>query len=142
MKFIVSIILVSVCLFSCINKKEKHFIDGMWLYENSKKGSEITFNNGLYYQIKWDDDLVYKSKGKYYFNENKNRSEVTLTLVPDLQYSQGDTIILPCENMDIVNLTDSILAIKKISQWLYQDNLQKVVGNDNIVKYKKVHVSN
>ena len=118
MKQVINIILLSGFLFSCnSNKKESHLIDGKWRFENSKKGSEIIFSNGLYSQIRWNDDLVYKSNGKYYFNENKNRSEVTITLVPDLQYSEGDTIILPCENIDIISLTDSTMTSKKPTQW-------------------------
>ncbi len=143
MKQVMTIILVSVFLFSCnSNKKEKYLIDGKWRYENSKKGREIVFSNGLYSQIRWNDDLVYKSNGKYYFNENKNRSEVTITLAPDLQHSEKDTILLPCENIDIVILTDSVMFTKKPTQWLYRGESTRRFSNNEIIKFIKVKKTN
>ncbi|MFH1003897.1 MAG: hypothetical protein V1781_00115 [Bacteroidota bacterium] len=120
MKQIINIILLSFFIFSCNKgKNDNHLIDGKWRCEEIKNGCEIAFKNGLYNLTKWNDDLVNTSNGKYFLNENKERLNLTLTLVPDLQYSEGDTIMLPCENIDLVSITDSVLITQKPTQWVH-----------------------
>lgn len=119
MKLIIIIIQISVFAISCANSKsDNDLIEGKWRYEVTKMGCEIVFNNGLYDLTKWNDDLVNTSQGKYFINENKDRLVVTLTLVPNLQFSDGDTIMLPCENIDVVKITDSLLITKKATEWI------------------------
>jgi len=118
MKQLITIISFTLIL-SCSNKSKLHPIEGKWRYDDTKKGCEIIFINGFYNITRWNDDIVNTSKGKYFFNENQARKNITVTLVPDLQYSEGDTIVLPCENIDVVSITDSILITKKPTLWIH-----------------------
>ena len=134
-----AIITVSILfLISCNDdKNERGFIIGKWKYENDKEGCELYFKNGNYTQTKWNDDIVNKSSGKYFINENGNRNTITLTLVPDLQYIEKDTIILYCENIDLVSITDSILITKKPTQWVH--GTDKEMTRKNFTEnYKKI----
>lgn len=120
-----------------MSKNDNYLIEGIWRYEGADNGSEIVFTNGLYSLTKWNDDLVNVSKGKYFFNENTKRLLLTLTLVPDLQYSEGDTIMLPCDNFDILSITDSFMLIKKPTQWLHSTEKSRTKRNITIL-YRKI----
>lgn len=67
---------------------------------------------------------------------NKKRITETLTLVPNLQYSGRDTIILPCEIIDIISLADSLLIIQKPTEWVRDADGRRTIKND-IEKYKR-----
>lgn len=126
-----------VVLSSCGRNIKRDPIEGKWRSLDTTKGCEIIFKNGFYSLTRWSDDLVNASKGKYFFNKNQARQNTTVTLVPDLQYSEGDTIILPCENIDVMSITDSILTTQKPTQWIH-----KVGGGttkENLTEvYKKI----
>lgn len=140
MKEIIALFILSTALVSCNNnRKDQYSIDGKWQFMNEKKGSELVFKNGFYSQIKWDDDLVIKSKGNYYVNINPKRAKLIISLIPDLQYSEGDTIRLPCENIDVISLTDSIMIIQQPTQWIHRKDNQSIVKN-KIIKFKKVQM--
>lgn len=118
MKQLIAIIIFAFIL-SCSNKSKQYPIEGKWKCTDIEKGCEITFENGFYSITRWSDDLVSTSSGKYFFNENQARESITITLIPNLQFSEGDTIILPCENIDVVSITDSILITQKPTQWAH-----------------------
>jgi hypothetical protein len=116
MKQIINLILPLFFIYSCNDcENNKHLIDGKWRCEETKNkhGCEIVFRNGLYELTKWHDDIRSNTKGKYFFNENKERVSPTLTLVPDLIYLEKDTIILPCKNIDLLSITDSVLITRE-----------------------------
>jgi hypothetical protein len=117
-QLVITIIFYSLILSSC-NKNKQRTIEGKWRLDDTIKGLEIIFAKGYYNTTKWNDDLVNTSKGKYFFNENQARRSITLTLIPDLQYSEGGTIILPCEIIDIVSMTDSVLITQNSTQWIH-----------------------
>ena len=48
-------------------------------------------NDVLYSKTTVNDDLVYTTKGTYYFNENTKRSEITISLIPDLKWEKRRT---------------------------------------------------
>ena len=104
--------------------------------DDGGKGKEILLENGAYHLTSWNDDLVNKSNGYYFLNENKNRKTLTLTLVPDLAYSGSDTVLLECQNIDIIELTEQIMIAKKPTRWLVRDN-RRLIETQTMV-FKKV----
>jgi hypothetical protein len=138
MKKLIVIILFEIFI-SCNNKNTQLLIEGKWRHDDTKTGCELIFENGFYNITRWNDDLVNTSKGRYFLNENQARIKITVTLVPDLQYSEGDTIYLPCENIDIVSITDSFLIIQKPTQWVR--NTEGATARKNITElYKKIKI--
>jgi len=136
MKQLITIIFFAFIL-SCSNTTEQHPIEGTWKCDDTKKGCVIIFKNGFYSITRWNDDVVNTSQGKYFFNENQARQNITLTLIPDLQFSEGDTIILPCENIDVVSITDSILITQKPTQWVHGIGGGRI-GKNFTELYKKI----
>lgn len=133
MKQLISLIFYFVTL-SCNNESKQHPIEGKWKCDDIKNGCEIVFKNGFFNKTRWTDDLVNTSKGKYFFNENPARQNMTVTLVPDLQFSEGDTIILACEYIDVVSINDSILVIQKPTQWV-----PKIGGGTKRINLKELY---
>lgn len=112
MKYLSNRILFAFFLISCSYEKKQFPIEGTWRYNDANKGCEINMKNGLYNSIRWSDDLIICSNGKYFINENPSRKCITLTLIPDLEINEDDTLILDCKNIDIVSITDSVLVTR------------------------------
>src|SRR5574343_1381334 len=113
MKKLIIIIVFSIVLLSCNrNKIDESLIEGKWEFYIKDRLEIITFKEGLYSKIIIHDDLVSTIKGKYFFNENINRSEMTISLVPDLIFINRDTVLESCQYLDLISLTDSMLIIK------------------------------
>ncbi len=112
MKQLFTIILLTILVNSCSNKTDQIAIEGSWLYKDINKGCEIILKKGTYNYTRWEDDVINCSNGKYFVNENPARKCTTLTLVPDIQISEGDSLIIGCINIDVVSLTDSSLLAR------------------------------
>ena len=100
----------------------------------------ITFNDdGLYSKLTVFDDLVYTTKGTYYFNENTKRSEITISLIPDLKFINGDTVMESCQNLDLINLTDSTFIIKAPTEYSYDEkfNPRKPINRKIIARKER-----
>ena len=117
--------LIILIFLSCRDKMNDS-IEGKWQHrdEYSRIVSEIIFKNGVFEKRVCNKLVISKCKGKYYLNENESRKTVTLSLIPDLIYSSYDTIILPCQNLDILNLTNN--------------NFKVQITIDSSVNYKKI----
>lgn len=115
MKRIFTIILLTVLVNSCSNKTKQYPIEGKWRYMNKNKGCEIILKKGTYNYTRWNDDVINCSNGKYFVNENTGRKCTTLTLVPDIQISEGDSLIIGCINIDVVSRTDSTFLAREPS---------------------------
>ena len=100
-------IVLFFCFLNCGNNN-KHPFEGRWEYRNSSGyGRIILFKGGSYQQRIWENKAIFDSEGVFFFNENKSRMALTITLIPNLDYTIFDTIILPCENIDLLEITQS-----------------------------------
>ena len=123
MKKILFILVLSTNLIGCNRKKiDESLLEGKWSFYMNDRDVLITFNDdGLYSKLTVFDDLVYTTKGTYYFNENTKRSEITISLIPDLKFINGDTVVESCQYLDLINLTDSTFIIKAPTEYSYDE---------------------
>ena len=136
MKNILFFILLSINLIGCNRKKiDKSLIEGKWRFDFDNRIEIITFKEGLYSKITRNDDLIFTTKGKYFFNENINRSEITISLVPDLKFIKGDTVMESCQYLDLISLTDSLLIIKTPTEWSHDTMFLRI---NKKIKVRKV----
>jgi hypothetical protein len=92
MKKILFVLVLSTNLIGCNRKKiDESLLEGKWSFYMNNFFEIITFNDGLYSKTTVNDDLVYTTKGTYYFNENTKRSEITISLIPDLKWEKRRT---------------------------------------------------
>lgn len=122
MKTVIVSILIFLNLTSCTNTASvKINIDGKWKYVLKDYSVNITFKNGFFNSSNHNDDLIYLSKGKYFFLENTKRAKMTIVLVPDLVINHGDTIIQNCTYLDVISATDSLIMVRNPSPFSYID---------------------
>jgi hypothetical protein len=140
MKKVINFLLFSIVILSCNRKKiDESLIEGKWRFDFDHRIEIITFKEGLYSKITRDDDLIFTTKGKYFFNENIKRSEMTISLVPDLRFIKGDTVMESCQYLDLISLTDSVLIIKTRTEWNYDTGVTCI---NKKIKVRKEKVSN
>jgi hypothetical protein len=143
MKKLIIILVFSIVILSCNrNKIDKSLIEGKWEFYMNDRLVKITFKEGLYSEIIIDDDLISTIKGKYFFNENINRSEMTISLVPDLIFINRDTVLQSCQFLDLISLTDSMLIIKTPTEVNYSFINKGVSYVNKTIKVRKERVSN
>ena len=113
-------IVFSLYLVTACNKREKTelAVQGKWKNGNEKNGEQIIFNDKNYYQTEWNDDLIHETKGMYFIVENPHRKSASIFLVPNLVYRNQDTLILPCEVLDITKKTDSSFFVQVPTRWV------------------------
>ena len=140
MKKVINFLLFSIVILSCNRKKiDESLIEGKWRFDFDNRIEIITFNQGLYSQTRRNGDLISTTRGKYFFNENINRSEITISLVPDLIFIKGDTVMESCQYLDLISLTDSVLIIKTRTEWNYDTGVTCI---NKKIKVRKEKVSN
>jgi hypothetical protein len=140
MKKVINFLLFSIVILSCNRKKiDESLIEGKWRFDFDHRIEIITFKEGLYSKITRDDDLIFTTKGKYFFNENINRSEITISLVPDLKFIKGDTVMESCQYLDLISLTDSLLIIKTPTEYSHDTMFLRI---NKKIKVRKEKVSN
>lgn len=138
MKKLIIILVFSIVLLSCNrNKIDESLIEGKWEFNINDRLEIITFKEGLYSKIIIHDDLVSTIKGKYFFNENINRSEMTISLVPDLIFINRDTVLESCQYLDLISLTDSMLIIKTPTEVNYSYIKKGVSYVNKTIKVRK-----
>jgi hypothetical protein len=143
MKKLIIILVFSIVILSCNrNKIDESLIEGKWEFYMNDRLVKITFKEGLYSEIIIDDDLISTIKGKYFFNENINRSEMTISLVPDLIFINRDTVLQSCQFLDLISLTDSMLIIKTPTEVNYSFINKGVSYVNKTIKVRKERVSN
>lgn len=143
MKKLIIIIVFSIVILGCKrNKIDESLIEGKWEFSNNDRLEIFTFKEGLYSNVTIQDDLIVTTKGKYFFNKNINRSEITISLVPDLKFINGDTLMVPCEFLDLISLTDSMLIIKTLTKINYSEIKKGVSYVNKTIKVRKERVSN
>jgi hypothetical protein len=140
MKKVIIILVFSINFIGCNRKKiDKSLIEGKWRFDFDHRIEIITFKEGLYSKITRNDDLIFTTKGKYFFNENINRSEITISLVPDLKFIKGDTVMESCQYLDLISLTDSLLIIKTPTEYSHDTMFLRI---NKKIKVRKEKVSN
>lgn len=138
-KKILFFLALSINLIGCNkNKIDKSLIEGKWKFDFDFRDEIITFKKGLYYQTIINDDLIVTNKGKYFFNENTNRSTITITLAPDIKIYEGDTILQDCRFLDLISLTDSVLIIKIPTEWSHDFYAERQSRINRKIKVYKV----
>ena len=138
MKKLIIIIVFSIVILGCNrNKIDESLIEGKWEFYIKDRLEIITFKEGLYSKIIIHDDLVSTIKGKYFFNENINRSEMTISLVPDLIFINRDTVLESCQYLDLISLTDSMLIIKTPTEVNYSFINKGVSYVNKTIKVRK-----
>lgn len=107
-------------LLSCNEKQAESKFNGTWSFSNEYRGIELILEDGYFIKTSWNDDLVIRTKGKYLITSNPNRVMNTICLIPNIQvYDSADTIMPPCEFIDVIFLSDSTMDVnftKDISQ--------------------------
>lgn len=140
MKKVINFLLFSIVILSCNGKKiDESLIEGKWRFDFDNRIEIITFNQGLYSQIIRNGDLISTTRGKYFFNENINRSEITISLVPDLKFIKGDTVMESCQYLDLISLTDSVLIIKTPTEYSHDTMFLRI---NKKITVRKEKVSN
>ena len=140
MKKVILFLVFSIVISSCNRKKiDKSLIEGKWRFYLDNRVEIITFREGLYSKITANGDAIFTTRGKYFFNENINRSEITISLVPDLKFIKGDTVMESCQYLDLISLTDSVLIIKTRTEWNYDTGVTCI---NKKIKVRKEKVSN
>jgi len=140
MKKVIIFLVFSINFIGCNRKKiDKSLIEGKWRFDFDHRIEIITFKEGLYSKITRNDDLIFTTKGKYFFNENINRSEITISLVPDLKFIKGDTVMESCQYLDLISLTDSLLIIKTPTEYSHDTMFLRI---NKKIKVRKEKVSN
>lgn len=140
MKKVIIFLVFSINFIGCNRKKiDKSLIEGKWRFDYDHCIEIITFKEGLYSKITRNDDLIFTTKGKYFFNENINRSEITISLVPDLKFIKGDTVMESCQYLDLISLTDSLLIIKTPTEYSHDTMFLRI---NKKIKVRKEKVSN
>lgn len=140
MKKILFVLVLSINLIGCNRKKiNESLLEGKWRFYLDNRVEIITFKEGLYSKITINDDLIFTTKGKYFFNENINRSEITISLVPDLKFIKGDTVMESCQYLDLISLTDSLLIIKTPTEYSHDTMFLRI---NKKIKVRKEKVSN
>ena len=136
MKKLLFVLVLSTNLIGCNRKKiNESLLEGKWRFYLDNRIEIITFKEGLYSKITRNDDLIFTTKGKYFFNENINRSEITISLVPDLKFIKGDTVMESCQYLDLISLTDSVLIIKTPTEWSHDTMFLRI---NKKIKMRKV----
>ncbi len=107
------ILLVQILLLlSCHVKAVQSKFNGTWSYSNEYKGIELILEDGYFIKTNYNDDVVNVSKGKYLITSNPNRVMNTICLIPNIQfYDSGDTVMLPCEFIDVLFISDSTMDV-------------------------------
>jgi len=140
MKKVILFLVFSIVISSCNRKKiDKSLIEGKWRFYLDNRVEIITFREGLYSKITANGDAIFTTRGKYFFNENIKRSEMTISLVPDLRFIKGDTVMESCQYLDLISLTDSVLIIKTLTEWNYDTGVTCI---NKKIKVRKEKVSN
>jgi hypothetical protein len=140
MKKVINFLLFSIVISSCNRKKiDKSLIEGKWRFYLDNRVEIITFREGLYSKITANGDAIFTTRGKYFFNENINRSEITISLVPDLKFIKGDTVMEPCQYLDLISLSDSLLIIKTPTEYSHDTMFLRI---NKKIKVRKEKVSN
>jgi hypothetical protein len=140
MKKVINFLLFSIVILSCNRKKiDKSLIEGKWRFYLDNRVEIITFREGLYSKITANGDAIFTTRGKYFFNENINRSEITISLVPDLKFIKGDTVMESCQYLDLISLTDSLLIIKTPTEYSHDTMFLRI---NKKIKVRKEKVSN
>ncbi len=123
-------------VFSCNQTTEKNKYNGKWILQEQYYNEDIIFKDGNYTKKYSHDDLRVESNGKFYLNRNERRIGITISLIPDKIISVNDTIFQECENLDVIEINDSILRILKPNQWM-RDKNDKFISVNEILIYKK-----
>jgi hypothetical protein len=140
MKKVINFLLFSIVILSCNRKKiDESLIEGKWRFYLDNRVEIITFREGLYSKITANGDAIFTTRGKYFFNENINRSEITISLVPDLKFIKGDTVMEPCQYLDLISLSDSLLIIKTPTEYSHDTMFLRI---NKKIKVRKEKVSN
>jgi len=127
------LLLVGCFLWSCNSRIN---LDGQWAFHEDGRGREITFENERYRDLQWNGDLVRESSGRVFVTSNPRRFPLTVSLIPDLQYSEGDTIVLPCTFLDIIAGSDSLLTVQLPTNWYGGPGLRP--SENPVVTFRKV----
>lgn len=146
------LIMVVLLLTSCNNHdqrpKELKYLLGTWVldsetypgeneYQHVEACDYLTFYNNSKYTFKTNCGCIHLDfKGKYFILNNPKRGLKTITLIPDIEISEGDTIRIGYDNFDIVNITDKRLQIVRETEFINKDDLHIRFNKKEI--YKKI----
>ncbi|MFB9077176.1 hypothetical protein ACFFLS_02950 [Flavobacterium procerum] len=123
-------------VFSCNQIIEKNKYNGTWILKERHYTEKISFKDGNYTKQYSSDDIRVHSNGKFYLNRNENRFGTTLSLIPDKMIMEKDTVFQDCENLDVIEMTDSTFTVQKSHQWA-RDARDKWIQVNEFLVYKK-----
>lgn len=148
----ICLIIVVLSIASCDNSiqrpKELEYLIGTWVldsatypkgnkYEKLKACHYLTFLNDSDYTFKTNCGCIHLDfKGKYFLLNNTKRGLKTITLVPDIEISDGDTIRIGYDNFDIVKINNGRLQIVRETEFFNTDDLHLRFNRNEI--YKKI----
>ena len=123
-------------IYSCNQTIVENNYNGKWILQEQYYNEDIIFKDGNYTKKYSHDDLRVSSSGKFYLNSNENRLGITISLIPNKIISENDTIFQDCENLDVIEINDSILKIQKPNQGT-RDKYGKFIRVNEILIFKK-----
>ena len=148
----ICLIILALSIASCDNfaerPKELKYLIGTWVldsasfpignkYEKEEACDYLTFLNDSDYTYKTNCGCIHLDlKGKYYLLNNPKRGLKTITLVPDIEISDGDTIRIAYDNFDIVKISNGRLQIVRETEFFDRDDLHLQFNKNEI--YKKI----
>jgi hypothetical protein len=127
------LILVLYLSWGCQNEID---LEGKWRLKNDRKSDQIIFFGNNYKKVKSSDDLINESTGVYFVNKNRNRGTITISLIPDIQFSDGDTVIKECINLDIVKFSKKSFTVKSPTKWVMRDG--KTIKFSSVSEYNRI----
>ena len=146
------LIILALSIASCDNSaqrpKELKYLIGTWVldsasfpmgnkYEKEEACDYLSFLNDSDYTFKTNCGCIHLDfKGKYFLLNNPKRGLKTITLVPDIEISEGDTIRIGYDNFDIVNISNGRLQIVRETEFFNRDDLHLRFNKNEI--YRKI----
>jgi len=133
-------IIIILFLFSCASSEIEHKLTGTWVldstlsargkfYRDSNERKILIFKDHSKYSFEsWNGDAGDRSQGSFFLLKSPNRTNFTLTFVPDPDKNEKDTI-RSYMNLDIISLSDSSLKIADQTRFIERGRSPVFVRN-------------
>ncbi|CAD0009056.1 MULTISPECIES: hypothetical protein [Flavobacterium] len=148
----ICLIILVLSIASCDNSvqrpNELEYLIGTWVLDSATypRGNDyqkveacdyLTFLKDSAYTFKTNCGCIHLDfKGKYFLLNNPKRGLKTITLVPDIEIYEGDTIRIGYDNFDIVKISNRRLQIVRETEFFDRNDLHLRFNKNEI--YKKI----
>lgn len=102
-----------IFLFSSCNTDIESDIEGKWKGQSLESDSiVIHIKNRSFKLVAHYSDIIAKSNGKLFVNQNERRGLPTISFIPDKVFFDKDSILPECFNYDIIELKEDSLIVE------------------------------